>query len=352
MVDEIPIREFKNHGSRDGLAYPNGKAMKVYATMGNGEDWATMGGRVKSDWSEAPSRPGIAISRRREEVKEKPFLEEAVEKRELREKAEEGEEQILEILSTVKLSIMHADTFAPGFGRKSMISLENSRIEIAFQEAVALKRQDELIQRKKQLQAEMSSRPNVLLLRKRKRAKKTDANRAGRGRGCTNNYRKSYNKPRFYLGNSLSISNAFNEQTAKQKRIIAEAREKQRDLKAVLVSNEKEQEEHTLGEVSSLDLSGKQEHVMNGRVDSAEDASDVSNIGDDVTESLDPDLQDRDATPLNWDTDTSEVHPSLKPLQVNYQLIGQRRQVMLWTILHQHVLLILSHRLSQMDLTR
>ncbi|KAG0482034.1 hypothetical protein HPP92_010118 [Vanilla planifolia] len=232
------------------------------------------------------------------------------------------------------------------------LSTCSSRIEIAFQEAVALKRQDELIQRKKQLQAEMSSRPNVLLLRKRKRAKKTDANRAGRGRGCTNNYRKSYNKPRFYLGNSLSISNAFNEQTAKQKRIIAEAREKQRDLKAVLVSNEKEQEEHTLGEVSSLDLSGKQEHVMNGRVDSAEDASDVSNIGDDVTESLDPDLQDRDATPLNWDTDTSEVHPSLKPLQVNYQLIGQRRQVMLWTILHQHVLLILSHRLSQMDLTR
>ncbi|KAG0482149.1 hypothetical protein HPP92_010233 [Vanilla planifolia] len=80
MVDEIPIREFKNHGSRDGLAYPNGKAMKVYATMWNGEDWATMGGRVKSDWSEAPFTAWYRNFKAEEEVKEKPFAEEAEEK--------------------------------------------------------------------------------------------------------------------------------------------------------------------------------------------------------------------------------------------------------------------------------
>ncbi|KAG0481986.1 hypothetical protein HPP92_010070 [Vanilla planifolia] len=149
-----------------------------------------------------------------------------------------------------------------------------SRIEIAFQEAVALKRQDELIREEEAAwQAENELKAKRAIAEKEKRAKKKQA---------------------------------------KQKRNNRRSKEKQRDLKAVLVSNEKEQEEHTLGEVSSLDLSGKQEHVMNGRVDSAEDASDVSNIGDDVTESLDPDLQDRDATPLNWDTDTSEVHPSLE----------------------------------------
>ena len=36
---------------------------------------------------------------------------------------------------------------------------------------------------------------------------------------------------------------------------------------------------------------------------------DVSDSVDGATEVLQPDSEDRDASPANWDTDTSEIHP-------------------------------------------
>ena len=36
---------------------------------------------------------------------------------------------------------------------------------------------------------------------------------------------------------------------------------------------------------------------------------DVSDLSDSNTEILQPESEDRDASPANWDTDTSEVHP-------------------------------------------
>ncbi|XP_021748043.1 xyloglucan endotransglucosylase/hydrolase protein 22-like [Chenopodium quinoa] len=52
-IDGLPIREFKNRGSI-GVPYPISKPMKIYASLWNADDWATMGGRVKTNWKEAP----------------------------------------------------------------------------------------------------------------------------------------------------------------------------------------------------------------------------------------------------------------------------------------------------------
>lgn len=41
-----------------------------------------------------------------------------------------------------------------------------------------------------------------------------------------------------------------------------------------------------------------------------EDGSDVSDSVDCVPEVNHPDFEDRGASPVNWDTDTSEMHPS------------------------------------------
>ncbi|KAH7569382.1 hypothetical protein ACOSP7_012768 [Xanthoceras sorbifolium] len=50
-VDGIPIREFKNMFE---IPFPNKQPMNVLATLWNADDWATQGGRVKTDWSYAP----------------------------------------------------------------------------------------------------------------------------------------------------------------------------------------------------------------------------------------------------------------------------------------------------------
>lgn len=52
-VDNTPIRVFKN--SQDiGIAYPNSKPMGLYASLWNGDQWATQGGLVKLNWTHAP----------------------------------------------------------------------------------------------------------------------------------------------------------------------------------------------------------------------------------------------------------------------------------------------------------
>lgn len=52
-MDNKPIRLYKN--SRDlGIAYPNSKPMGLYASLWNGDSWATQGGLVKTNWTHAP----------------------------------------------------------------------------------------------------------------------------------------------------------------------------------------------------------------------------------------------------------------------------------------------------------
>ncbi|XP_038974481.1 xyloglucan endotransglucosylase/hydrolase protein 9-like [Phoenix dactylifera] len=53
LVDGIPIRVFANKEA-NGIPYPRDQAMGVYGSVWNADDWATQGGRVKTNWSHAP----------------------------------------------------------------------------------------------------------------------------------------------------------------------------------------------------------------------------------------------------------------------------------------------------------
>ncbi|KAG2608240.1 hypothetical protein PVAP13_4NG277300 [Panicum virgatum] len=53
MVDDLPIRDFRNLESK-GIAFPKSQPMRLYSSLWNADDWATQGGRVKTDWSHAP----------------------------------------------------------------------------------------------------------------------------------------------------------------------------------------------------------------------------------------------------------------------------------------------------------
>ncbi|XP_078443174.1 putative xyloglucan endotransglucosylase/hydrolase protein 25 [Wolffia australiana] len=52
-VDGTPIRYFKNNAAK-GIPYASSQPMRLYSTIWNGEEWATRGGLVKTDWSKAP----------------------------------------------------------------------------------------------------------------------------------------------------------------------------------------------------------------------------------------------------------------------------------------------------------
>ncbi|KAL5985718.1 hypothetical protein ACLOJK_027705 [Asimina triloba] len=52
-VDGTPIRIFKNLQSK-GVAFPKNQPMRIYSSLWNADDWATRGGLVKTDWSQAP----------------------------------------------------------------------------------------------------------------------------------------------------------------------------------------------------------------------------------------------------------------------------------------------------------
>ncbi|KQK17341.1 probable xyloglucan endotransglucosylase/hydrolase protein 25 [Brachypodium distachyon] len=53
MVDDMPIRDFRNLEGK-GIAFPKSQPMRLYSSLWNADDWATQGGRVKTDWSHAP----------------------------------------------------------------------------------------------------------------------------------------------------------------------------------------------------------------------------------------------------------------------------------------------------------
>ncbi|XP_050220300.1 probable xyloglucan endotransglucosylase/hydrolase protein 23 [Mercurialis annua] len=52
-VDGTPIREFKNRES-NGVPFPKNQPMRIYSSLWNADDWATRGGLVKTDWTNAP----------------------------------------------------------------------------------------------------------------------------------------------------------------------------------------------------------------------------------------------------------------------------------------------------------
>ncbi|CAH1412308.1 unnamed protein product [Lactuca virosa] len=138
----------------------------------------------------------------------------------------------------------------------------SSKIEVAYQEAVALKRQEELIREEEE----------AWMAESEQKAK----------RGASEKEKKSKKKQ------------------AKQKRNNRKSKEKGRDEKA-----KPQQQQIMVEDAELLKKADTLEDVSDVDVD-----VDVSDSADCVTEALlRPDSDDRDSSPVNWDTDTSEPHP-------------------------------------------
>ncbi|XP_076934987.1 TNF receptor-associated factor homolog 1a-like isoform X2 [Bidens hawaiensis] len=136
----------------------------------------------------------------------------------------------------------------------------SSKIEVAYQEAVSLKRQEELIREEEEAwMAESEKRASE----KEKKLKKKQAKQK------------------------------------RNNRKLKELKDKGRDEKPSIVIEEKPKSQSLVED--DADLSKKPT--------SLEDVSDVSDSVDCVPEAvLQPDSDDRDSSPVNWDTDTSEPH--------------------------------------------
>uniref|UniRef100_A0A1D1YHT4 MATH domain-containing protein At5g43560 n=2 Tax=Anthurium amnicola TaxID=1678845 RepID=A0A1D1YHT4_9ARAE len=144
----------------------------------------------------------------------------------------------------------------------------SSRIEVAYQEAVALKRQEELIREEEAAgQAENEHKFKRIAAEKEKRTKKKQA---------------------------------------KQKRNGRKGKERVRDERIDTIVQEKGQEENILGERILDDLSENQALSV---LENVGDVSDVSDTVDDVAETLQPDLDERDAGSCNWDARLLESLP-------------------------------------------
>ncbi|KAF3456851.1 hypothetical protein FNV43_RR01505 [Rhamnella rubrinervis] len=145
----------------------------------------------------------------------------------------------------------------------------SNKIEVAYQEAVALKRQEELIREEEAAwQAETEQKAK---------------------RGATEKEKKLKKKQ------------------AKQKRNNRKAKDKGREERPIVAVEDKPEEENPSNEVEDSTIEDIEPVLEKSTM--LEDVSDVSDSVDGIAEVLQPDFEDRDASPINWDTDTSEVHP-------------------------------------------
>ncbi|MED6194127.1 hypothetical protein PIB30_025683 [Stylosanthes scabra] len=155
------------------------------------------------------------------------------------------------------------------FNKDSIERDESNKIEVAYQEAVALKRQEELIREEEA----------AWLAESDQKVK----------RGVGEKEKKSKRKQ------------------AKQKRNNRKGKDKGKEERTSLALHGKIQDENDVDETKDSILDESQS--LSEKADAMEDVSDVSDSVDAVAELLQPDSEDRDSSPVNWDTDASEVHP-------------------------------------------
>lgn len=145
----------------------------------------------------------------------------------------------------------------------------SNKIEVSYQEAVALKRQEELIREEEA----------AWLAESEQKAK----------RGAIEKEKKSKKKQ------------------AKQKRNNRKGKDKGKDERPGVTLQEKQQQGSPND--GRNDFMREQVQTVLEKPDTLEDVSDVSDSVDCAAEMPQPDSEDRDASHINWDTDTSEVHP-------------------------------------------
>ncbi|KAH6821667.1 hypothetical protein C2S53_019181 [Perilla frutescens var. hirtella] len=144
-----------------------------------------------------------------------------------------------------------------------------NKIEVAYQEAVSLKKQEELIREEEAAWlAEIEHRAKRAAVDKEKKLKKKQA---------------------------------------KQKRNNRKTKDKGKDDKSGSIAQDNIEQDIRI--VKRKDSLPTESQVLLEKSDAAEDVSDISDSVECVPEILLPDSEDRDVSPVNWDTDTSEIHP-------------------------------------------
>ncbi|CAI9118268.1 OLC1v1019808C1 [Oldenlandia corymbosa var. corymbosa] len=144
----------------------------------------------------------------------------------------------------------------------------SSKIEVAYQEAVALKRQEELIREEEAAWMAETEHKAKRGADKEKKSKKTKG---------------------------------------KQKRNNRKAKDKVKDEKSNVTLQDKA-EQDSLADVMKDYTMEEEDGILEKLENAVEDVSDVSDSVDCAPEALQPDSEDRDTSVVNWDTDTSEVH--------------------------------------------
>ncbi|XP_059650909.1 TNF receptor-associated factor homolog 1a-like isoform X2 [Cornus florida] len=147
-----------------------------------------------------------------------------------------------------------------------------SKIEVAYHEAVALKRQEELIREEEAAwMAETEQKAKRGVVEKEKKSKKKQG---------------------------------------KQKRNNRKGKDKGKDEMSGVAVQDKLQQDDLSDETKDLLI--EQAETLLEKPDKLEDVSDASDSVDCVLDILQPDSEDRDASPVSWDTDASEVQPPIE----------------------------------------
>ncbi|XP_019461140.1 PREDICTED: MATH domain-containing protein At5g43560-like [Lupinus angustifolius] len=157
----------------------------------------------------------------------------------------------------------------------------SNKIEIAYQEAVALKKQEELIREEEAAwQAESDQKAK---------------------RGVNDREKKSKKKQ------------------AKQKRNNRKGKDKAREERTTVAVHDKNHEANAVDEKKNINMeeartlsekpdATEEAQTLSEKPDVMKDVSDVSDSADGVSVVLQPDSEDRDAIPVNWDIDAPEIH--------------------------------------------